>query len=239
MRAVIIGLDAFDPKLFERLTDQGRLPTLERLAGAGGYARFGVANPPQSEVSWTSIATGLDPSGHGLFDFVHRDPSDYGVSVSLLPTRSTRFATRFIPPNRATTIFDEAVRQGFPATTLWWPATFPARPESPVRTLPGLGTPDIHGRLGVGSLFAVDESLAGEPFKTSIEVLENPGVGIYAGTLKGPGRQRRAEIETSVAPVRLEIRDEKSARLTVGQTQIDLVVGSAASTPSGHLRGRS
>ena len=119
MRTVIIGLDAFDPKVFERLAEHGRVPTLERLADAGGYSRFGVANPPQSEVSWTSIATGLDPSGHGLFDFVHRDPSDYGLSVSLLPTRSSQFATRFIPPNQASTIFDQTVRQGFAATTLW------------------------------------------------------------------------------------------------------------------------
>src|SRR5213079_199226 len=88
-----------------------------------------------------------------------------------------------------------------------------------------LGTPDIHGRLGVGSLFTVDRSLDNEPFKTSIELLDNPGPGMYVGTLKGPGRQRRAGIETSVAPLRLEIRDDKSARLTVGQAQIELAVG--------------
>jgi predicted AlkP superfamily phosphohydrolase/phosphomutase len=225
MRTVIIGLDAFDPKVFERLAEHGRMPTLDRLAGTGGYSRFGVANPPQSEVSWTSIATGLDPGRHGLFDFVHRDPSDYGLSLSLLPMRSSRWATRFIPPTRATTIFDHAVHQGFPATTMWWPATFPARLESPIRTLPGLGTPDVHGRLGVGSLFTVDDSLHDEPFKTSIEVLDNPSSGLYASTLNGPARQRRAGIETSVAPLRLEIRDEKTARLTVGQTQIDLALG--------------
>jgi hypothetical protein len=48
---------------------------------------------------------------------------------------------------------------------------------------------------------------------------------MYAGTLKGPGRQRRGGIETSVAPLRLEIRDDKTAHLTVGQAQIELAVG--------------
>ncbi len=46
---------------------------------------------------------------------------------------------------------------GYPATALWWPAMFPARPELPVNTLPGLGTPDIRGQLGVGTLFTSEE----------------------------------------------------------------------------------
>ena len=50
---------------------------LARLAELGGYSEFEIANPPQSEVSWTSIATGLDPGEHGMFDFVHRDPARY------------------------------------------------------------------------------------------------------------------------------------------------------------------
>src|SRR5205809_8115833 len=126
MRTLIIGLDAFDPAVFERLLAQGKMPVLEKYTKTGGYSRFGVSNPPQSEVSWTSIATGLDPGRHGLFDFVHRDPSDYGLSLSMLPMRSSRCATRFIPPTRATTIFDRSVHQGFRATTMWCSAASPA-----------------------------------------------------------------------------------------------------------------
>ena len=225
MRTLIIGLDAFDPAVFERLLAQGKMPVLEKYTKTGGYSRFGVSNPPQSEVSWTSISTGLDPGSHGLFDFVHRDVSNYGLSVSVLPTRKDIFGTRFIPPNQANTIFDQAVRQGYPATVLWWPATFPAHPESPVRTLPGFGTPDIHGRLGVGSLFTVDYSLQDENFKTSIEILDTPGPGRYTGALKGPGRKRGNEIEHSLAGVALEIFDDKTASLTIGKIKLDLVVG--------------
>src|SRR5437016_5201892 len=225
MRTLIIGLDAFDPAVFERLLAQGKMPVLEKYTKTGGYSRFGVSNPPQSEVSWTSISTGLDPGSHGLFDFVHRDVSNYGLSVSVLPTRKDIFGTRFIPPNQANTIFDQAVRQGYPATVLWWPATFPAHPESPVRTLPGFGTPDIHGRLGVGSLFTVDHSLQDENFKTSIEILDTPGPGRYTGTLKGPGRKRGSEIDHSLAGIALEIFDDKAASLTIGKVKLNLVVG--------------
>ena len=68
MRVLIIGLDAFDPTIFERLNEAGRLPNLRRYVAKNGYSRFTVSNPPQSEVSWTSIATGLNPGGHGMFD---------------------------------------------------------------------------------------------------------------------------------------------------------------------------
>ena len=88
MRVVIIGLDAFEPRRFERLYEEGRLPNLARYVDVNAYARFAVSNPPQSEVSWTSIATGLNPGGHGMFDFVHRNPANYALNVSLLPTKS-------------------------------------------------------------------------------------------------------------------------------------------------------
>ncbi len=77
LRTLLLGFDAFDPRRFEALTTQGKLPNLTRYVATRGYAHFTVANPPQSEVSWTSIATGLNPGGHGMFDFVHRDPATY------------------------------------------------------------------------------------------------------------------------------------------------------------------
>ncbi|MCP5100993.1 MAG: hypothetical protein GY943_36040, partial [Chloroflexi bacterium] len=160
MRVLIIGLDAFEPKRFERLYEQGRVPNLAKYVDTGKYSRFAVSNPPQSEVSWTSIATGLNPGGHGMFDFVHRDPATYALNVSLLPTKSGFGGTQFAEPFTATTIFDQVVQKGYQATALWWPAMFPARVKSPVRTLPGLGTPDLMGRLGVGTFFTTNPELA-------------------------------------------------------------------------------
>ena len=95
MKTVLVGLDAFSPVIFEQLAEQGHLPHLGQMTLTGGYAPLAVANPPQSEVSWTSIATGLDPAGHGIFDFVHRTPATYGLTVSLLPARSGVLGLQF------------------------------------------------------------------------------------------------------------------------------------------------
>jgi len=159
MQTIILGFDAFDPTFCEDLLQKGKLPNLARFLSIDGYRRFEVTNPPQSEVSWTSIATGLNPGGHGIFDFVHRDPKTYTPFVSLLPTKKGFGGTQFAPPFSAQTLFDQAAKKGFPATSLFWPATFPARPDSLVKSVPGLGTPDILGRLGVGAFYSTEESV--------------------------------------------------------------------------------
>jgi predicted AlkP superfamily phosphohydrolase/phosphomutase len=225
MRTLILGFDAFDPNVFEHLADRGLMPNLTQYAEKGGFARFAVANPPQSEVSWTSIATGLNPAGHGIFDFVHRDPTNYSLFVSLLPSKKGLGGTQFVPPSSARTIFEQATRRGFEASTFWWPATFPARPESLVRTIPGLGTPDIHGKLGVGTLFTSDAGFKPDNFKTAIEWLRPAGRERWQGTLRGPQRQKREGVDNTGTPVFLEIIQDSLARLRIGDQQVELQEG--------------
>jgi predicted AlkP superfamily phosphohydrolase/phosphomutase len=223
MRTVILGLDAFDPMLVEELHNQGLLPNLGHYIQQEQYARFMVVDPPQSEVSWTSIATGLDPGGHGMFDFVHRNPANYRLSVSLLPTKERPFLGRqFMPPFNARTIFDQAVSDGYPATALWWPATFPARPESPVRTIPGLGTPDIHGRLGAGTLFSSQVDLPEKVGKTRAIRLERLSASHYQGCIPGP--LRRLNQETNL-PLELILNNPEQVHCHIGKQGFDLVLG--------------
>ena len=225
MRTILLGLDAFDPGIFEKLNEQGRMPNLEKYVKAGNYARFSVSNPPQSEVSWTSIATGVDPGVHGMFDFVIRNSATYSLSPSLLPTKTDLLGTQFVPPFSARTLFEQATINGYPASVLWWPATFPARLELPVQTIPGLGTPDIQGRLGVGAVYSPDRSLADPKLKTPVELLEEHGKGRYSGILKGPSQRTRGGSKEIALEFQLELNNEKTGRLTFVKTSIDLVAG--------------
>jgi predicted AlkP superfamily phosphohydrolase/phosphomutase len=225
MHTLIIGLDAFDPGIVERLFEAGRLPHLSKFLQKDGYSRFAVVNPPQSEISWTSIATGLNPGGHGMFDFVHRDPISYALNVSLLPTKKSVLGTSFASPHNAPTIFDQATHEGYPATALWWPATFPAHLESAVQNIPGLGVPDIQGRLGVGTAYSVDPGLKNENFKTPVEPLKRTGKGRYAGSLKGPSQQKGKQFQEATVEFQLDVLDEQSARLSVGKQSLTLQKG--------------
>ncbi len=224
MKTIIIGFDAFDPGIFERLEAEGKTPNLSVLVKQGGYSRFGVSNPPQSEVSWTSIATGLNPGGHGIFDFVHRNPKTYGPQVSLLPTKSNILGRQFVPPHSSTTIFETAIQDGYPGITLWWPATFPARLDSPVWSIPGLGTPDIFGRLGVGISYSLDEYSSSEK-KTRLERLVKSRDGAYLGELEGPVKTTIKGPRTNKLPLKLQLLNNDSALLTIGNSRVTIKPG--------------
>ncbi|MCJ7537142.1 MAG: alkaline phosphatase family protein [Anaerolineales bacterium] len=225
MRTIILGFDAFDPVFCEELLQSGRMPNLARFLTVDGYRRFEVTNPPQSEVSWTSIATGLNPGGHGIFDFVHRDPKTYTPFVSLLPTKRGFGGVQFAPPYSAPTLFDQTAKKGFPATSLFWPATFPARPDSLVKSIPGLGTPDILGRLGVGSFFSTGRDKEMGNRKTPVETLQSNGKDCFRSSLKGPSKAKLDQEEAAVLPFEIGKLDDRSAELKIGSHRLVLQLG--------------
>ena len=222
MKTLILGFDSFDPAVFEEMAGKNKLPNFEKFIQQGGYSRLEVCSPPQTEVSWTSIATGADPGGHGIFDFVHRDPATYTPYVSILPMRKNALGEQFVPPYTAKTFFEEAADLGYPATALWWPAMFPARPDVPVNTLPGLGTPDIRGQLGVGTLFSTEEEARK---KTGVVKLIPAGKDRFTASLPGPQTQSRSGPQTISLPLTLDVIDGKTARLLIDKQQVDLRLG--------------
>jgi predicted AlkP superfamily phosphohydrolase/phosphomutase len=222
MRTIIVGFDSFDPGVFESLHEAGSTPNLAKLVEQGGYSRLEVCSPPQTEVSWTSIATGVDPGSHGIFDFVHRDPQTYLPYVALLPTKQSVVGEQFVPPYTTKTLFHEAAEMGFPATALWWPALFPARPELPVATIPGLGTPDIRGQLGVGTYVTTEP----QPLKkTKVIELKPSGKGKFEAALEGPQIKSKEGMKPALLPLTLDVLDETSATLTIGDEKLPLTVG--------------
>ncbi len=222
MRAIIVGFDSFDPTQFERLNKAGQMPNLGKLADAKGYSRLEVCSPPQTEVSWTSIATGVDPGSHGIFDFVHRNPATYAPYVSILPTKQTILGEQFIPPYTTRTFFEEAVEMGYPATAMWWPALFPARPEIPVATIPGLGTPDIRGQLGVGTYLTTETV---EKKKSRVGLLTAAGKGRFNGVIEGPQVKAKSGPAYATQPVQVEILAENEVKLVVGKQELRLKPG--------------
>ena len=80
-RLFVLGIDGMDPTILRRLMSAGRMPNFEALAQRGGMASLATTMPPQSPVAWSSFITGLAPTGHGIFDFVHRDAEGQYPSI--------------------------------------------------------------------------------------------------------------------------------------------------------------
>ena len=87
-RVVIIGFDGADARLVEQYMADGEMPNLQRLREEGSYSRLTPTNPPQTPVSWSAFATGMNPGKTGIFDFLKRDGSTY------LPTLAFTTETR-------------------------------------------------------------------------------------------------------------------------------------------------
>jgi predicted AlkP superfamily phosphohydrolase/phosphomutase len=88
-RAVIIGFDGADAELIQDWMDQGELPNLAALRDEGTFAPLQPTNPPQTPVSWSTFATGLDPGQTEIFDFLKRNPDDYLPDFAMI-TESRR-----------------------------------------------------------------------------------------------------------------------------------------------------
>src|SRR5262247_999926 len=74
---VILGVDGMDPDILKEVIERfpERMPNFRWLAEqANGIQSLGTSTPPQSPVAWSNFITGMNPGGHGIFDFIHRDP---------------------------------------------------------------------------------------------------------------------------------------------------------------------
>jgi len=150
-KVIIIGVDGLDPHLLQGLFSKGRCPNMREMAEAGSFRRLATSNPPQSPVAWASMATGTNPGGHGIFDFITRHPSRYLPDLAILkPNRSNLLGRRdgdFLPVRKGSTFWDILSEEGIFCTVLRWPMNFPPEGKG-IHLLSGLGVPDIKGGLG-------------------------------------------------------------------------------------------
>ncbi len=203
----ILGVDGMDPVITQRLIDEGKLPNLAKLAKAGGFESLATVNPPQSPVAWSSFVTGMDPGGHGIFDFVHRDPKTYkpissATPPSTDPTKAIEIGDTYFPisggavsNNRGGVPFWDLLEKAGVDTEIYRiPGNYPV-PDSGAKTLSGMGTSDMRGGYGVYTWFTdkpIPTKPDGSKLKGDIEVVtveDFDGDGVVDnvhGTLKGP-----------------------------------------------------
>lgn len=82
-KVVVIGFDGADHRVVSDMLQQGQLPNLERLAQRGSFAPLLPTNPPQTPVSWSTFATGLNPGKTEILDFIKRREGSYIPSYAL------------------------------------------------------------------------------------------------------------------------------------------------------------
>jgi predicted AlkP superfamily phosphohydrolase/phosphomutase len=158
----VLGIDGVDPTILQRFMDEGKAPNFSRLAAEGSFAELGTSNPPQSPVAWSNFVTGMNPGGHGIFDFIHRDPATYGPISSATPPlnpddeptileifgMALPLGGGALENNRSGTPFwDHLHGAGVDVEIYRMPGNFPPTP-SEAKTLSGMGTDDLRASNG-------------------------------------------------------------------------------------------
>lgn len=185
-QVVVVGLDGFDPKILGALLDAGELPHFARLRTLGGFAPLATTLPAQTPVAFSTFATGTNPGGHGIYDFVRRDPRTYLPDLGL-----NRYEQKnpFVPPKavnlrHGVTIWDLLRDAGVPASVIRCPCTYPAD-QVIGNVLSGMGVPDVRGGLGTSTFFTSDPTVKAEESENVVHV--TPGAGGRISThLIGP-----------------------------------------------------
>ena len=111
----IIGLDGMEPELLMRWASVGKLPTLARCIERGASGRLLSTYNQLTASAWVTIATGVNPGAHGVYNFQERVPRQYRLC---LPTSLSR---------RAPAFWETAGEAGRRALLVRVPMTYPLR----------------------------------------------------------------------------------------------------------------
>jgi predicted AlkP superfamily phosphohydrolase/phosphomutase len=228
-----------DPVMLKEFMEDGDTPNLKRLAEMGGFMPLGTSTPPQSPVAWSNFITGMDPGGHGIFDFIALDrdtllPYLSAARVEHSDREPLEIGRWRIPLGAEETVllrdgqaFWEVLDANGISTTMFRvPVNYPPIPVGE-RAVSGMGTPDLRGTSGTFTFFTDDPAF--EPGNVSGGVIKAATIsnGVLSGTIEGPANAfvedaPRAATEFTVSvdpenPVALIEFDDERALLKVGE----------------------
>ena len=222
---IVIGVDGMDPGFVER--HWADLPNLARLRDRGSFARLATTTPPQSPVAWSTFTTGLDPAGHGIFDFVARDPLTMQPFLSMAVTRPALFTLplgpyelpltrpKVVPLRKGAAFWQLLEEHGIPATIVHMPANYP--PVEAGEALAGMGTPDLRGTEGTFSFYTDDPGVAPGPAPGGLIVRTQVMEGHAELRLEGPPNSLRRDHAYAAVTLNVDIDPgQPLARLAVG-----------------------
>ena len=215
-----------DPGFVERHWND--LPNLKKIRDAGGFQRLPTTTPPQSPVAWSTFITGLDPGDHGIFDFVHRNPSTHELFLSTGRTIEPNFRIPLGPweiplrggrvesLRRGAPFWKTLADRGVPVMVIRMPTNYP--PLHAGREIAGMGAPDLRGTQGAFAFYtdAADQTTRNVSGGLIRRVaIVNHHVDL---TVEGPPNSLRRDRVYSTTTLTVDIDPEQPvARLQAGE----------------------
>jgi predicted AlkP superfamily phosphohydrolase/phosphomutase len=199
-KVLVLGLDGLEPTIAESMIAAGQLPHLAGLRQRGSYTRVRTTSPAQTPVAWSSVATGTNPGGHGIFDFLRRDPTTYlpDLSLNRYEQKNAFTAPKAVNLRRGTPVWERLTRADVPSTILRFPCTYPPDPVRG-RMLAGMGVPDLRGGLGTGTFYTSAQGVQPGESEQVVTLPCNSLDGSIRTHLVGPRNPRdRADLRLDI-----------------------------------------
>jgi len=241
-KVVILGLDGMDPGLTTKFMREGRMPNFQKLANQGVFRPLDTSVPSMSPVAWSTFATGGDASQHGIYDFLTRDPCNYGPllsSTELTQARRVVNIGRYVIPLGPSSAKMKLLQK----SQHFWkllgeknifsiiqrvPITFPPIPFKNGMLLSGMCVPDLRGSQGTFSFFSTESEgdeakfIGGEQtvLRRKGNAIRSRIVGPDNSMLKSGGRMTlpfTLTIADDERSAHLEIDDGESLTLTLNE----------------------
>ena len=245
-RVIVLGFDGMDHALVEAADRRGAAAELRPPRRRGQLrSRSAPSMPPQSPVAWSNFITGLDAGGHGIFDFVHRDPK---TMIPYLSTSRAEAAEKTLKLGKYQIPLGggkvELLRHG-PAVLGGardarhrdhhhaHAGQLPALRARPSAELSGMGTPDILGTYGTFSFYTTG-AVSASPARTS------SGGKVYAARRRSttwPRPSSTGPPTPSWSSAR-RWRPPSPLYLDPDEPVAKLVVGERGARPQGRASGR-
>jgi predicted AlkP superfamily phosphohydrolase/phosphomutase len=234
-KMIVLGIDGMDPAFLEQ--HWADLPNLDRLRRTGTFTRLGTTIPPQSPVAWSTFITGRDPGGHGIFDFVHRDPatmqpfSSMGKTVEpkhklpLGPYELPLSSGEVVSFRQGKPFYQALSEAGVHCTVLRMPTNFPPS-RCECEQLAGMGTPDLEGTFGTFTFFTDDPARAAADVPGGRVVPVRSRSSDFVLPVRGPANTLRKDRRPTTIDIVAHIDPaSNAARFDVQDTRILLRAG--------------
>ena len=226
-RVIVLGVDGMDPQFVrEHWSD---LPNLDRLRHQGDFRSLATTTPPQSPVAWSTFITGMDPDGHGLYDFVHRDPETYlpfssmakaedpKHTLSLGPYLFPLSTGQVVSLRHGTAFWQILADRHIPVTVIKMPTNYPPIPVG--QAISGMGTTDLLGTFGTFSFYTDDPEEISRGVSggriVKVPMFQNRTVL----QVDGPANSLRKDRRTVSVDLTVDIDPQSpAARLSVGES---------------------
>jgi predicted AlkP superfamily phosphohydrolase/phosphomutase len=194
---------------------RGELPQLAKIRQAGCYTRLKTTYPAQTPVAWSSFVTGTNPGGHGIFDFICRDPETYQPDAALSRferPKNMLAQPRVLNQRKGVPLWQPLTKAGVPSIVLRCPCTFP--PEMlQGRMLAGVGVPDLRGSQSKGTFYTQDRTVSAQENEQLI-YLES-GIELTTQVI-GPRNTRQSPPADTTCEIRARV--DKTAHNLIVET---------------------